>query len=71
MLNGCLHLKRETRRYIYILMEVHNAISKMVFGKIKPESDKKFGPINLQEIQGQSNMPTISVKSRRDFLQDK
>lgn len=69
MLNGCLHLKRETRRYL--LMEVHNAISKMVVRKIKPESDKKFGPINLQEIQGQSNMPTISAKSRCDFLQDK
>lgn len=52
-------------------MEVHNAISKMVVRKIKPESDKKFGPINLQEIQGQSNIPTISAKSRCDFLQDK
>lgn len=42
-LNDCLPLK-ERQEVIYLLMEVHSAISKMIVRKIKPESDKKSVP---------------------------
>lgn len=58
-------IKRERKWYIYLLMEVHNAISKTGVIKIKPEFDKKkkCGP-TYRKYRVRLPCQTIPAKSR-------
>lgn len=65
-------IKRERKWYIYLLMEVHNAISKTGVIKIKPEFDKKKNVDQLTENTGLDyHAKQYQQNLDRDALQDK
>lgn len=70
--NGCLPHKEREKRYIYLLMEVYNAISKTGVKKIKPESDKKNGDQLIEntrlEYQAKQYQQNLDCDALRDKL---